>query len=283
MFTAKKGYSKSKKKTMYTLDKSALDELSKEIIEAGIFAKRMQNEIHRSFKSDGSVLTETDLAISKRIEEDVARLFPDCGFISEEAEIVKKEDAKYTFILDPIDGTDVYSQGLPSFAISLGIIDSNREPVGAMIYLPRFGRGREDMFVRLDPNGELLVDGKVFTLQDNKDDVKQVTMGSGGQVKMDFSHFEGKVRTFGSSIIHLLSVVVFSAIQGCVNQPCFVWDIVSAHAVLKKVGMDIVYVDGEKFVYTDSFLYEKKKFKKDIYAGTPKAIECMRKILPVRV
>ena len=268
---------------MYTLDKSALDELSKEIIEAGCFAKRMQSEIHRSYKSDGSVLTETDLAISKRIEEVVNRLFPACGFISEEADIVKKEDAKYTFILDPIDGTDVYSQGLPSFAIALGIIDEKRNPVGAMIYLPRFGKGKEDMFVRLDPDGKLLVDGKEFILEGNKDNVKQVTMGSGGQVKMDFTNFEGKVRTFGSSIIHLLSPVVFSSIQGCVNQPCFVWDIVSAHAVLKKVGMDIVYVDGEEFVYTDDFLYEKKKFKKDIYAGTMKAIECMRKILPVRV
>ena len=268
---------------MYTLDKSALDELSKEIIEAGSFAKRMQSEIHRSYKSDGSVLTETDLAISKRIEEDVNRLFPDCGFISEEADIVKKPGAKYTFILDPIDGTDVYSQGLPSFAIALGIIDQDRNPVGAMIYLPRFGKGREDMFIRLDPNGKLLIDGSEFILQENKDDVKQVTMGSGGQVKMDFTNFTGKVRTYGSAIIHLISIVVFSAIQGCVNQPCFVWDIVSAHAILKKVGMDIVYVDGEKFVYTDEFLYEKKKFKKDIYAGTPKGIECMKKILPVRV
>ena len=268
---------------MFELDNSALDELSKGIYESGLLAKKMQSEIHRFYKSDGSVLTETDLAISKKIEDMVKTLFPNCGFISEEAEIEVKEDVPFTFILDPIDGTDVYSQGLPSYAVALGIINNERVPVGAMIYLPRFGKGREDMFVRLDPGKDLFVDGKPFEIEGNKDVVKQVTMGSGGQVKMDFTNFAGKVRTFGSSIIHLLSPVVFSSIQGCVNQPCFVWDIVSAHAVLKKVGMDIEYVDGEPFIYTDEFLYQKKKFKKDIYAGTKEGIKCMRKILPVRV
>lgn len=267
---------------MYVLDKTALNSLMEEVISCGLLAKAKQADVHRSYKSDGSVLTETDLEISRRISDKVHELFPECAFISEEAECEIRENTPYIFILDPIDGTDVYSQGLPSFAVALGILDSNRRPVGAMIYLPRFGKAREDMSVRLDPGEKLLVDGVPFERKGDKDDVKQVTMGSGGQVKMDFTLYEGKVRTFGSSIIHLLSPVVFDAIEGCVNQPCFVWDVAASHAVLLSQGMDIEYTDGDAFEYTDDFLWHKKKFRKDIYAGTPEGIRCMRRILPVR-
>ncbi len=267
---------------MYTLDKSALNSLWDEVISSGLLAKERQQDIHRSYKSDGSVLTETDLEISKRISDKVHELFPECAFISEEAECEIRDSFPYIFILDPIDGTDVYSQGLPSFAVALGILDGTRRPVGAMIYLPRFGKAREDMKVRLDPGSDLLVDGVPFQRKADKDDVKQVTMGSGGQVKMDFSRFEGKVRTFGSSIIHLLAPVVFDCMEGCVNQPCFVWDVAAAHAVLLSQGMDIEYTDGDAFEYTDDFLWHKRKFRKDIYASTPEGIKCMRRILPVR-
>ena len=204
-------------------------------------------------------------------------------FICEETPIVRRDESEYTFVLDPIDGTDVYSQGLPSYAVALGILDRDRRPVGAIIAAPRFGIGREDLFISLCPGGALHVDGEVFTSSPDKDRVSQVTMGSTDQARVDFSRFTGKVRTFGSSIIHLVAPVVFSSMQGCVNQPCFVWDIAASHAVLLSQGMDIRYCDGSTFEYTDDFLYEKRKYRMDIYAGTPNGIKEMMTTLPVRV
>ena len=42
------------------------------------------------------------------------RVFSRC----EEENADDRRDAEWVFILDPIDGTDVYSQGMPSFAVS---------------------------------------------------------------------------------------------------------------------------------------------------------------------
>jgi len=99
---------------------------------------------------------------------------------------------------------------------------------------------------------------------------------------MDFSRYEGKIRIFGSSILHMLSPVLYDHIQGCVNQSCYVWDIAAAHAVLLHVGMDIEYVDGTPFVYDDAFLLERKPFFPSFYAGTKACIKALREVLPAK-
>ena len=58
------------------LDEERLQIISEEIRKAGEYAFRMQKSVHRSFKADGSVLTETDLAISHRITSLIHELFP---------------------------------------------------------------------------------------------------------------------------------------------------------------------------------------------------------------
>ena len=265
---------------MYTLRKDKLDILADTVRSLGFLAREKQKHVTRSYKEDGSVLTETDLEISDLIEKKVNELFPECTFISEETPSVVIPDAPYTFILDPIDGTDVYSQGMSTFAVALGILDKDRNPVGAYISAPRFGVCKEELFIRLDPEGDLLIDDEVYVKQRDKDEPEQVTMGSNGLDNMDFTSYEGKVRVFGSSIIHLIAPIVFSNIDACVNQPCYVWDIAAAHAVLKKAGMDIRYCDGREFVYSDEFLYMKKKFSYDIYAGSEKCIKRLMQVLP---
>ncbi|WP_320130372.1 inositol monophosphatase family protein [uncultured Sphaerochaeta sp.] len=262
------------------LDKEKLDILAKEVRDAGQYAKEQQALIHRSYKKDGTVITETDITISNRIIECIGKLFPDANIISEETLTPYKQEAPCTFVLDPIDGTDVYSQGFPSWAVALGILDSNRKPVGAYICAPRWGIGTEELFVRLDPNGPLLVNDIPFSVKEGKDFPHQITMGSSGQRLMDFSHFEGKIRIFGSSIIHMLCPVLFDHIQGCVNQSCYIWDVTASHAVLLHEGMDIEYIDGQPFVYDDDFTLKRKPFPISLYGGTKVCRDNLKKVLP---
>lgn len=263
------------------LKKEILDTIEKKIREAGAFAVANQKGISIKTKADGSPVTVVDITISDMIIDTITELLPSCNIISEESLTEFKKDAPYSFILDPIDGTDVFSQGLPSFAIALGILDSNRVPVGAMIYAPRFGVGENELFLRLDPGLELLLNGlRVKTEQ--KDDVEQITMSSKGQRLIDFTDYNGKVRTFGSTIIHMIAPIVFKNISGCVNAPCYVWDFAASHAVLKSQGYDVKYWNLEPVEYTDELLIERKRLKGFILAGTEKGIEKLQRELPFR-
>ena len=263
------------------LEKNKLDELYEAVIECGEYAKKMQHEVHRSFKADGSVLTETDLAISHSITSLIHELFPHALVISEEEEAKGQTDAEWTFVLDPIDGTDVYSQGMPAFAVSLGILDSNNEPVGAFIAAPRFGVGEESLFVSLLPGKDVLINGEEPVLIGDKDRVSQITTGSKAYRYLDFSAYTGKIRILGSTILHILAPVLFPSVEASALLPCFIWDTASSHAVVRKLGMDLVYYDGSPYRYDDRML-QKKPFIGSVYSGTEIGREYLRKALPPR-
>ncbi|MCH3916465.1 MAG: inositol monophosphatase [Spirochaetia bacterium] len=264
------------------LDGEKLDILMEELESCATVAYEMQADIARGYKDDGSVLTKADTTISRRVMVMLSRLFPTCNRISEEERSAYKEDAPYTFILDPIDGTDVYSQGLPCFAIALGILDSCRQPVGAMVIAPRFGIAQERFSIRLDPGQKPILDSKPLRYPQGKDMPTQITLSSKSQKLVDFSHFHGKVRTFGSSIIHILAPAIYPYIQGCINQPAYAWDIAAAHAVLRAVGMDIEYADGTPFVYDRSMLEDRMPCHGTIYCGTETCRHNLRELLPLR-
>lgn len=262
------------------LDSSKLDILADEIEKAGRLAERMQKDVHRSFKTDGSVLTEADTMISRLITGKIHELFPEAAIISEEEAVSSSRDAEWVFILDPIDGTDVYSQGLPTFAVSLGVLDKDRNPVGAYISAPRFGLGGGAMNIRMDPGKAPLMNGEIINVHGNKDEIHQITIGSKGPKEFDFSSFNGKIRVLGSTIIHILSVAVIPTIEGTVVQKCYAWDIASSHAVLKSVGMDLEDENGKPFTYDDNFLFGKKQLTKYLYGGSEAGRKKLRAMLP---
>ena len=184
--------------------------------------------------------------------------------------------------MDPIDGTDVYSQGFPSFCIAFGILDSNKEPVGAMIYAPRFGVGTDEgAFLRLDPEGELLLNGRKFTMKGDKKTVRQLAVSSTCIWKFDFTKYRGKARSLGCSILHILLPVLFPSIAASINEPSFIWDYAAAHAVIRSQGMDLFAPDGSRYVYSSSFL-NRERSETPVYGGLKETVEELVKLCPQR-
>ena len=275
------GVSSIERLKMY-LDKEKLDRIQEEIYSSGKWAVEKQGDLHISLKEDKSVVTEVDITISHRILALIKSLFLDAAIISEEEITEEKDNPPYTFVLDPIDGTDVYSQGFPSFCIALGILDSNKEPVGAMIYAPRFGVGTDEgAFLRLDPEGELLLNGRKFTMKGDKKTVRQLAVSSTCIWKFDFTKYRGKARSLGCSILHILLPVLFPSIAASINEPSFIWDYAAAHAVIRSQGMDLFAPDGSRYVYSSSFL-NRERSETPVYGGEKETVEELIKLCPQR-
>ena len=121
---------------------SSTESLSR--IEAAQRAVLAQTELmHREFgraqsqwKSDGTRVTPVDLAISANIFRELGEQFPEDQFFSEELTQVDAPipvTARFSWVLDPIDGTNNYAMGLAHCAISLALLE-NGQPIYGVIY-----------------------------------------------------------------------------------------------------------------------------------------------------
>ena len=257
----------------------SFDRIASLIAQMGDYACDAQGDISRGYKEDGSVLTETDTKINERVGNLLAELFPEANLVTEEAVRPCLGDAPLTFILDPIDGTDVYSQGLPGWCISLGILDERRRCVGGMVCAPRWGLSRDEgLFLRQDPGKPLTLNGRVFTTRIKTTRLEQIAMASHVPRYLSIKRFDGKIRCYGSNILHMISPLIHPHIQGSVSVPCFAWDIAGAHALLESQNLVVCYADGSPFIYTDELLCERKAFEGVVLSGTAEAVVTMREL-----
>ena len=113
------------------------------------------NAIERSYKSDGSVVTEADLLMQSRIESELKQVYPDIDLLGEEMTSSQQQallsTGKPLWCLDPIDGTSNFAAGVPYFSVSLALIE-NGEVVLGLVYDPI----REECFAAQQGQGAVL-------------------------------------------------------------------------------------------------------------------------------
>jgi histidinol-phosphatase len=85
-------------------------------------------------KSDGSPVTEADLAAERVIRDHLHAAFPDFGLHGEEFGDDGGGDGP-RWIIDPIDGTIGFSRGIPLFTTLIALVDAG-EPVLGLIDCP---------------------------------------------------------------------------------------------------------------------------------------------------
>lgn len=98
------------------------------------------NRIGHTIKADGSLLTEADLAVDRRLRAALARHWPGIGFLSEEMTASEQhallaDSSRPLWCLDPLDGTSNFAAGMPLFAISLALLEAG-QPRLAVTYDP---------------------------------------------------------------------------------------------------------------------------------------------------
>lgn len=87
-------------------------------------------------KSDGSWVTDTDLQVERSLRGFISKHHPKANFLAEEEGATSGEPGcDLRFIVDPIDGTDAYVRGLPSWSVLVGIEHQGVPAVG-ICFLP---------------------------------------------------------------------------------------------------------------------------------------------------
>ena len=84
-------------------------------------------------------VTVADKAINSMVIEAIKRQYPDHSVIGEE-ESNRRDNAEYTWVCDPIDGTIPYVMGVPTNVFSIAMVDKDGQPVVAVVFDPYMKR-----------------------------------------------------------------------------------------------------------------------------------------------
>lgn len=84
------------------------------------------------FKSEKDVVTEADHRSEEAILEIIGRAFPDDAFLAEESG-ESGEATDRLWVVDPLDGTVNYANGIPFFAVSIGLCIAGQPTLGVVL------------------------------------------------------------------------------------------------------------------------------------------------------
>lgn len=240
--------------------------------------------LHREFgkaeskwKSDGTRVTAVDVLISEKIFEELRAQFPADQFFSEElaeTDAPIAVTARFSWVLDPIDGTNNFALGISHCAISLALLELG-EPVYGVVYdLSRrtLMHGGPGFGVK---DGER--DGRVNTGAFTKEtlvgfhspfDKSLLPMASGV-----LSQF--KIRGLGTATLHL-AYVAAGILDGCVDFNVKIWDLAAAIPLVRAGGGEVHFLNGEQFPMRQFDL----KMRRIVYvAGSPAMCARLRELM----
>ncbi|MCW8811245.1 MAG: histidinol-phosphatase [Ignavibacteriaceae bacterium] len=96
---------------------------------AQIIRQYFRTRISVESKDDNSPVTIADKKAEEIMREMISKHFPDHGIVGEEFGVTN-QDAEYTWILDPIDGTKSFICGAYSFGTLIGLLKDGKPLLG---------------------------------------------------------------------------------------------------------------------------------------------------------
>ncbi len=127
-----------------------------------ILQERFRTSKQISFKGPTDIVTDVDLAAERAVLSLLREEYPDFGILAEESKPVES-DSPYTWVVDPLDGTRNYANGIPHFCTVVALARGD-EPVLGVTYDPV----REEMFTTEEGQGAFL-DGEPLSVSEGRE------------------------------------------------------------------------------------------------------------------
>ena len=201
-----------------------------------------------SSKGPGDFVSAADKKSEKIIIEELLKAHPEYGILSEESGEINKNNKEKRWIIDPIDGTSNFLNGIPQFAISIAY-EENNEVLCGIIFDPI----KNEMFFAEKGSGAFLNNSRIRV--SNKKSLKESMLVTGGprvsskkreDIFKEYTKISNivdiPIRKFGSAALDIANVAC-GRFDGYWQWELSYWDIAAGIIILKEAGGYIEFLD----------------------------------------
>ena len=200
---------------------------------------RGKYDVHE--KSKNNPVTTADLEANRIIRERIAPAFPKDGWLSEEdADSERRLALSRVWVVDPIDGTKEFIEGVPQFAISIGfVVDGMAQ--AAVVYNP----AQEEFFTGAAGHGAYLNDNAIrVTTREQIDGARLLVSRSEPAKKFQVFVDRCAIEPVGSIAYRLAKVAGGDGDGTLTFRSIYEWDICAGVLMVEAAGGTVVDGDG---------------------------------------
>ncbi len=211
--------------------------------------------IRRSLKEDSSPVTEADTAVQKFIFDEIRAAFPDHGLLGEELQSEQSDNgSEFVWIVDPIDGTAIFTHGLPGWGVSLACFRNGRPEIGCF-YLPV----TDELYSAavssaacwtLNASDPQKAERREISVKNNNEERDLHILFPSEFHRIFASRLPGKQRSLGSTAHHFC-LVARGVANAALVQP-YLWDIAAAALILECAGGCVLEWENGNDFHTSS-------------------------------
>lgn len=184
-------------------------------------------------KSRGNPVTSADLQANAVIREHIASRFPGDAWLSEEdVDDLTRLESRRVWIVDPLDGTREFIQGVPEFCVSIGLVVDGY-PVLGVIYNPM----TKELFTAVKGQGAKANNVPLrLTVGEDIEGARLLVSRSEPRPKYQELAQTFKLETMGSIAYRMALVALGRADATLTFRRVREWDVCGGTAILQEAG-----------------------------------------------
>jgi myo-inositol-1(or 4)-monophosphatase len=213
-------------------------------------------------------VTTADHAADTRLKEILTEARPDYGWLSEETvDSPDRLDKERTWVVDPLDGTKEFIEGVPHFVVSVALVENGKPIIGVL-----FNPVTKELFTASTGEGAFLDDKPIRCL--TKDKVRDmVLLNSRSETRRGlwtpFDGTFGELRAIGSVAYKLGLTAAGKADIFASLRPKNEWDICAGNCIINEAGGKLIDLRGNRVIFNQ----EKTLIEPGLIAGDIEAVD----------
>ena len=208
--------------------------------EGGALALALAGGAKGERKEARSLVSAADREVERLLLARIARRCPDDRILAEESGGASPGETATgrLWAVDPIDGTNPYLHGLPTWGVSIGVMEGGA-PLAGGFFMPAAG----ELFLAARGAGATRNGRPLPPLAPRAIDNQTLFFGPSSRKRFYKIDFPGKTVAFGCAAAHVAYAAAGAAVCSVVDRPRL-WDILGPMAALAEVGGWAYYPDG---------------------------------------